>query len=300
MKLTLSQKQTIQKMAQLLYEFLPGKPYPYADQSVSFLGVANDIGVGEYWMGGSKTPAIVKLLEGTLQYKSDKFCKLITEIVSRSILYRSKNVTIYRETIEELNNLIKDIGFKIPELWDHKFLDSLPRRVILPQADDSKRQYRYDDFRFQLMEILKLAPQPRGYAFESFLNELFKEFGLEPRSPFRIIGEQIDGSIQLYGEIYLLEAKWCNKPIDNTDLLAFKGKVDEKSSWTRGLFISHSGFSQDALTAFSKGKATSIIGLSGEDIYYFLDNNIPLYEIIRKKVRIAAETGEFYTPVYIL
>jgi hypothetical protein len=34
--------------------------------------------------------------------------------------------------------------------------------------------------------------------------------------------------------------------------------VDGKSAWTRGLFISHIGFSQDGLTAFSKKKQQAL------------------------------------------
>ena len=63
-----------------------------------------------------------------------------------------------------------------------------------------------------LMDLTKLEPQPRGYAFETFLKALFDRFGLEHREPFRLRGEQIDGSFLLGNEIYLLEAKWQNAP----------------------------------------------------------------------------------------
>ena len=59
----------------------------------------------------------------------------------------------------------------------------------------------------ELQDLSALDPQPRGYAFESFLKRLFDKFGLEAREPFRLRGEQIDGSFILENEIYLLEAK---------------------------------------------------------------------------------------------
>jgi hypothetical protein len=44
---------------------------------------------------------------------------------------------------------------------------------------------------------MQLAAQPRGYAFEKFLKDLFDTFGLQAREAFRLRGEQIDGSFLL-------------------------------------------------------------------------------------------------------
>ena len=58
------------------------------------------------------------------------------------------------------------------------------------------------------MSLTELAPQARSYAFESFLKNLFDVYGLTAQEPFRLRGEQIDGSSQLSSETYLVEAKW--------------------------------------------------------------------------------------------
>jgi len=65
----------------------------------------------------------------------------------------------------------------------------------------------------KLVEISQLEPQPRGFAFEKFLKDLFEAHGLAPRASFRLQGEQIDGSFQLSSETYLLEAKWTNAQV---------------------------------------------------------------------------------------
>ena len=62
----------------------------------------------------------------------------------------------------------------------------------------------------RLLDMSKLNPQPRGYAFEKFLKGMFDAFGLSARASFRLVGEQIDGSFVLGGDTYLLEAKWTN------------------------------------------------------------------------------------------
>lgn len=104
-----------------------------------------------------------------------------------------------------------------------------------------------------LLQVTALAPHARGYAFEGFLKGLFDAFGLAAQEPFRLRGEQIDGSFQLGSEIYLLEAKWHGQSIGVADLHTFHGKI-EKAAWTRGLFVSNSGFTDDGLAAFGRGK----------------------------------------------
>ena len=63
MAITLQQSQAITRIADVIYPFLPGKPHPFADQSLSFPGVAGRLGLGALWPGGSKKSAIIRLLE---------------------------------------------------------------------------------------------------------------------------------------------------------------------------------------------------------------------------------------------
>ena len=140
-----------------------------------------------------------------------------------------------------------------------------------------------------LVEVRSLSPQARGYAFEGFLKELFDAFGLAAQEPFRLRGEQIDGSFQLGSEIYLLEAKWHGQPIGVGELHTFHGKLEQKAAWTRGLFVSNSGFTDDGLVAFGRGKR--VICMDGLDLYEMLDRGIPFNQVLERKVRRAAETG---------
>lgn len=143
--------------------------------------------------------------------------------------------------------------------------------------------------RQDLIGITQLAPQPRGYAFEKFLKELFDAHRMEAREPFRLRGEQIDGSFQLDNETYLLEAKWQNAATGVADLHGFNGKIEQKAAWTRGLFISQSGFTEDGLHAFGRGKR--VVCMDGLDLYETLNRGLPLNEVLARKVRRAAETG---------
>jgi small GTP-binding protein len=145
--------------------------------------------------------------------------------------------------------------------------------------------------------LSKLDPRQRGFEFEKFLNRLFELSDLNPRNSFRNTGEQIDGSFQMGNDIYLVEAKWQKNKIGQAELLVFDGKVSRKAKWTRGLFISISGFTDDGQIAFLKGKSTSIIGMDGSDLEYILDRKLTLPEAISLKLRHAAETNEFFAPL---
>lgn len=156
---------------------------------------------------------------------------------------------------------------------------------------------KIDRFSTELYNLRDLPPQRRGYAFEEFLTRLFNEFRLAPREPFRNIGEQIDGSFVLDGNVYLLEAKWTQDLTPAADLRSFHGKLD-KAAWTRGVFISYSGFTSEGLIAF--GRAQRLFCIEGKDLYEALNRQIPLIDLLRAKVRYAAETGAPFVPIAIL
>ena len=130
----------------------------------------------------------------------------------------------------------------------------------------------------KLMALSSLDPQPRGYAFEDFLKQVFSAFGLLPRGGFRTTGEQIDGSFVLAGETYLLEAKWHNVLTPAADLHAFQGKLNARVNWARGLFVSYSGFTHDGLTAYGRGG--SVVCMDGLDLHDALQGQNPLNHVL--------------------
>ncbi len=302
MSLSLKQTQTISEITEFLYTFLPGQAHPFADQSISFAGIAKDIGLGQFWRGGSKRPAITTLLENTFDQRSDKFCSLVLEIVRRGMKYRgSKSNSVTKEDMLFLNGLLKELGFKIPELWDEGFLSSLPREK--PEQDTELTKITSEqlgELRKSLLSIEKLPPEQKGFEFERFLNMLFHTFELEPRSSFRLQGEQIDGSIEFENHTYLIEAKYQATPVGEADLLIFRSKVEGKATWSRGIFISISSFTDDGLAAFSRGRPTNLITFNGQDLFFIVDGQISLDQAIRLKARRAAETGEVMVSVYQL
>jgi hypothetical protein len=293
MRLSLPQEQAINELSSLLYSFLPGKPHPYADPKLSFGGIAASMGLRQFWAGGSKQPAIAALLRQTFENRSESFCALIVEIVRRGMVYRqNKGEPVTREDIRGINGLLVALGFKIPELHDPKFLDGLPStQKKQPSTMSPERRKALLE---ELVKLTSLSPQQRGYAFEAFIKELFASFELAPRDAFRIVGEQIDGSFQLQGETYLVEATWRNERVGEEELLAFSGKISGKAKWSRGLLVSYAGFTVEGLDAFARGKPTAIVCMEGLCLHDTLRNGWNLSTVIERKARRAAETNEAF------
>jgi len=147
----------------------------------------------------------------------------------------------------------------------------------------------------RLLDISTMDPQARGYAFEGFLKDVFDAYGLSARAAFRLKGEQIDGSFELDGQTYLLEARWRNARADVETLRAFNAKVEHKAHWSRGLIISQSGFTAHGLHAFGAGNR--VVCMDGLDLHQALSARLDLAEVIALKVRRAAETGSAFVPV---
>ena len=156
-----------------------------------------------------------------------------------------------------------------------------------------------DDLRQGLVDLRNLAggmtPQARGRRFERWLNQFFRTAGLEPRSPYRPSGEEIDGSFVLDGGVYLFEAKWPAKSLPASSVYEFKGKVDGKLIGTVGFYISMAGFPDDTVNALARGKDLNVLLIDDEDVEAALSNGVKW--MLREKLRAAAERGLVFYPL---
>jgi hypothetical protein len=77
----------------------------------------------------------------------------------------------------------------------------------------------------------------------------------------------------------------------------FREKVEAKAVCARNVFVSCTGFSDEGIASFSRGRKTDIVGLTRLDLHEISERQISLTAVLREKVRKAAETGEFYVSV---
>jgi hypothetical protein len=135
-----------------------------------------------------------------------------------------------------------------------------------------------------------------GLTLEKLLNRLFELYGLHPRLPFRVTGEQIDGSFVFDTHVYLIESKWEKQPLPEADLLIFRGKIEGKSTFTRGVFIALNDISTPAREAITRGKAPSFFVMNGHDLLMILSEAITLPEFLKQRVRLLGEEGRVCVP----
>lgn len=312
-RLSLKESRAVADLAEFLYDFLPGSGYSKWKGHVSFKTVAAKVGVGDFWQSGSKIPMITALLQSTLEHRGHLFEPLILEIVRAGIIYRDKQGNPLRpEDIDTINGLILEVGFKFPDLWDPDFRNSLSidgtqraqelvdqaiKEERIKESAQSKKVKQILELKDQYFALYNESDrQKAGLVFEKVLNHLFALHGLAPREPFRVVGEQIDGSFELDHETYLLEAKWHKDPLPEGDLLTFRGKIEGKSAHTRGVFISISGISDEAKQAIVHGKQPTFFAMDGYDMTMVLSEDIGLVEFLRQRRRILAEEGLVVVP----
>jgi len=298
----LHETQAISELAGVLYNYLPGRAHPLGRGTFTLADAAQRNGVLKFWTAGSKLSALTTLLEDTWTLEPGSFEPLLLTVVREGIKYRLKRgEPVTRREIERMNVLLLRLGLRIPDLADARFLGSLPDArpgqtqnhggppTGAPgQGELLKLKARFADL------TTATDPHQRGYELQDLLRDLLAVSELAPRGSFRPVGEEIDGSFAFQDQTYLVEARWRATPATAADLYAFQEKVERKSRWTRGIFVSINGFTEEALGAFGKGKASSIFGVDGRDLAVILDGVYSLTEALRVKARALAEDGAFF------
>lgn len=92
-------------------------------------------------------------------------------------------------------------------------------------------------------------------------------------------------------------AKWQQQLVSADDLDSFAGKLGRKLDNTLGLFISVNGFSEDGVKARSSGRRLMIL-MDGSDLMAVLEGRIDLVQLLLRKRRKAAETGNIYLKIH--
>lgn len=303
MSLTLLQTQAVDELVLLLVDWLPGSS-PWG--TYTFADAAADNHVPDFWPGGSKKRALTELLQRTYAARRDRFCPLVLTIVQRGTSYRrQKGSPIQRVEVEQLNAIVARLSFKIPELWDRTFLDSLPAPVPEhpPEPEAAHPVARRDPQSAMpalYNRFMALHSEPdramAGREFEPLLDELFGAWDLAPSRSYRVTGEEIDNSFVFDGATYLLEAKWIAGRIEAAALYAFRQKVASKSAYTRGLFLAVEGFTPGSVKALGAGQEHRIILLDGVHLVRVLTSVVALPDLLHLAARHLEQFGEPLLP----
>jgi hypothetical protein len=200
-------------------------------------------------------------------------------------------ITVARAAVERLRKYMEPYEARLAA--EVKARDEIAKAAAaadLRRATSSALARLRDDF-FELLATED--PRRRGFAFEPWLHELFDVFDLDPKASFRVVGEQIDGGFTLDHTHFLLEARWRKDLAAREDLDSFRAKVQDKAENTLGVFVSIAGFEPSAVSKHSyRGSPLQLV--DGGDLLAVMDERIDLKDLLRRKHRHAAMTGEIY------
>jgi hypothetical protein len=167
-------------------------------------------------------------------------------------------------------------------------------------AAEKARKNKIAAVKSQLFALFgNLDAHKRGKSLESVLNELFAAYGILVKEAFTVKGrcgegviEQVDGLIEIDGQLYLVELKWWNAPLGTAEVSPHIVRVYNRGGHARGIFISYSKFTEPAIAtcrdAIAGGAIVVLANL--HEIVELLNQEADLKKWLKAKV--AAAIGD--------
>lgn len=245
---------------------------------------------------------LVDLLVRNEEKTQNDLLKLVYEISNmndfshlRQLEDGEDKVKSAKEAVSALRKVSKG---HLEQIKEQEEIENRRKKVFEEQLGKTAVRERLEEIKNDFYALLSSSdPQKRGYQLEKLLKDLFNLFDLDSKASFKIIGEQIDGMFTFENNDFLLEAKWHKDPIDISSLDSFSGKLSRRLENTLGLFISINGFSSDAIQAHSTGRRLMIL-MDGSDLMAVLEGRIDLIQLLARKRRYAAQTGNIYLGIH--
>lgn len=168
------------------------------------------------------------------------------------------------------------------------------RRAELEKKRQLENQQRaaLDEVKKNLFALFKEQnPQKRGKATEKVLNELFKCSGILVREAFVSRGfdgegvtEQIDGVVEIDGDLYLVEMKWWESPIGVPEVSQHLVRVFSRGQ-ARCIFISASDYTEPAITTCRESLRQVVVVLCRlQELVLLLEKQSELKAFLKEKI----------------
>ena len=147
-------------------------------------------------------------------------------------------------------------------------------------------------------------PQKRGLLLEDVLNRFFNANEILIRESFRRVSdqghgviEQIDGVIELDGEVYLVEMKWLKEPVGVGDVSHHLVRIFNRSA-SRGIFISYTGYTNPAIETCKESLSKIIVSLcTVEEFAIIMEKETSLVKFLKAKIHSSMIDKQPFTEV---
>ncbi|NEN83072.1 restriction endonuclease [Paenibacillus elgii] len=237
---------------------------------------------------------IVQELEKKSEYKNN-INSIIKIAANWNQFHLTDNEMLARATVQkarEVLNVIEIMEEKEKQLLreekekERKRLEEERRVAIVKMEHEIQNQSKLLLMMYDELVMMKDNPQKRGLMLEQLMNMLFNVYDIALMQSFRRNegGEQIDGAFKLDGWHYLVEMKWTSQLTDMKQLDSLYGKVARSGKQTMGLLLSIGGWSPHVVPLMKQQPDKSIFLMDGLDLRRVLTQDIPLIDLLQKKI----------------
>jgi hypothetical protein len=213
------------------------------------------------------------------------------EICWESDQYKAKGlVTSIREAVNK-----KDSFTRMKQERDAE-RDERAAKQRAERTAAAEKRAKIEDVSQRLFALFGMddKPQERGKLLEAVLNDLFRVYGIHVREDFRrkdpdtaIVVEQIDGVIELNGQIHLVEMKWLNAPVGIGEFSPHLSRLFMRAN-AHGIFIATNGYAASVVSECRNALSQKTLFLcSLQEFVMLLQRHDELVELLRRKSQAA-------------
>lgn len=284
---------TIDELAALLLDYLPGPGPGYPISPASFQGIAKELDLQKYWRGHMKELSIKSLLEGTMKDAPEKLPLLLEKIVEQSSSIRSPRHAFSQIELEQLKECLQHLNVIVDKFESVEFINSLPRGEHTARPTQALQKVPMADLhsrmRRDLIELTMMNADERNYALELFLNKLFANSDLKQIAPFRLHETEVSGRFKLGNHNALLHALWQDDC--DASIIEKLSKATDKEDFC--IIICLPAFDDAAKEHLTSGSCANLVGVDLRDIFLVLDGGANLEQMFGLKLQ-AAKRGRSF------
>lgn len=233
-----------------------------------------------------------EVLKRVVEFESFESCWESDRLKAKGLVHEVRQVVNVKDTFTRMKNEKEKIEQKSREEYLKKVEEAkkLAHAKILFHEEISKLYFMQDR-------------QKRGKLFEAVLNQLFKSFGILVKDAFTLSGdnnegiiEQIDGVIELDGQLYLVEMKWWGEAVGRDEIANHLSRIFIRGE-ARGIFISVKGFTAPAIKLSQEALNKAFIVLCDlNEILSMLSLGGDLKHLFKQKIQKAIIEKNPYSP----
>jgi len=259
--------------------------------SISFLN-NDEMGLQLYETGRRLNPKnsiiLTNLSRVLIRIGNEESLSLAKKYLHQAAQYSTRNRAFvwWRDVKSQLDNIT----------GRHK-----PSPIALGPPSFQKPSFKNIQQRFEVLLAGQIDGQERGRLFETIFRDLLKiTFGPDVvyGSHLVTVGSerQVDASFKWRNFYYRVEVKWHDRPVGPDKIDIFRTIL--KTAEVRGIFVSMSGYTNDAIVnAIDLGKDRMILLIDGTEIKSIFQGTNRLELILDRKIDTFQRTGNPYDAI---